>query len=93
MAVSGVKDTHQLHRRRIHAAEHLKQHRDICRIQGSFGQHGAQRLTRSRVGCCRTKCKRYLTGIVTSVTQITRLLISFIDYYLNTQPVYFLTLS
>lgn len=57
---------HQLHRRRVHAAEHLEQNGDICRIQGSFRQHGTQSLAGSRVGCCCTQREGYLTGIVTS---------------------------
>lgn len=59
---------YQLHRRRVHAAEHLEENRDVGRIQGSFRQHGTQSLAGSRVGCCRTKSKGYLTGIMTPVT-------------------------
>lgn len=62
---------HQLHRRWVHAAEHLEQNCDICRIQGSFGQHGTQRLAGSRIGCCCAECERYLTGIMTSEIQTT----------------------
>lgn len=62
---------HQLHRRWVHAAEHLEQNCDICRIQGSFGQHGTQRLASSRIGCCCAECERYLTGIMTSKIQTT----------------------
>lgn len=57
--------SHQLYRRRVHAAEHLEEDGDISRIQGSFRQHGSQRLAGSRVGCCRTERQSYLTGIVT----------------------------
>lgn len=68
---SKVLSPHQLHRRRVHAAEHLEQNCDICRIQGSFGQHGTQRLAGSRIGCCCAECECYLTGIMTSEIQTT----------------------
>lgn len=60
---------HQLHRRGVHAAEHLKQDCDVCRIQGSFGQHGPQRLAGPGVSRRCAESEGYLTGIVTSEVQ------------------------
>lgn len=57
--------SHQLHRRRIHAAEHLEENSDVSRIESSFGQHGTQSLACPRIGCCCTQRKGYLTGIMT----------------------------
>lgn len=60
---------HQLHRWWVHAAEHLEQNRDVCWVQGPLGQHGAQRLAGSWVGCCCAQSKSDLAGVVTSETR------------------------
>ena len=56
--------SYQLHRGRVHAAEHLEEHGDVCGVQGPLGQHGPQGLARPWVGCRRPQCQRDLAGIV-----------------------------
>lgn len=56
--------TNQLYGRRVHAAEHFEEHSDVGRVECPFGQHCAQGLAGSRVGCCCAQCQSDLTGIV-----------------------------
>lgn len=64
--VQGGPVPHQLHRRRVHAAEHLEENRDVCWVQGPLGQHGAQRLAGTRVSSCCAQSESDLAGVVTS---------------------------
>lgn len=58
---------YKFHRRRVHAGKHLEQDCDVCRIQGSPGQHGAKCLAGPGVGGSRAQGQCDLTGIMASV--------------------------
>lgn len=64
--VQGGPVPHQLHRRWVHAAEHLEEDRDVCWVQGPLGQHGAERLAGTRVGSGGAQSESDLAGVVTS---------------------------